>query len=294
MTLATTALVIVPTFNEAENIERLVTEILAQPATLHMVIVDDNSPDGTGLLADMLAEHNARVAVIHRASKLGLGTAYLAGFRRAMERGYGYAITMDADFSHNPRYLPQLLAMMADYDLAIGSRYVAGGGSTGCTLPRILLSQGANAFAKLILGLKAHDCTAGFRCYRTEVLQAIGLDSLFSDGYSFLVEMIARCQRRGFRIGELPIVFDNRRLGKSKISKREIYKSVYTIFRLRFPRLTRERAQQAAGAQQAAPLPFSCSWERWAGLIHRRAHKETAQESRSSWHLPRASGPYDT
>ena len=233
MTLSTTALVIVPTYNEAENIERLVAEILEQPAPLHVVIVDDQSPDGTGALADALAAEDTRVAVIHRASKLGLGTAYLAGFRHAIEGGYGYAITMDADFSHHPHYLPRLLALMQDCDVAIGSRYVAGGGVTGCTWPRVLLSRGANALAKFTLGLKTLDSTAGFRCYKVAILRAIGLDSLFSNGYSFLIEMATRCQRRGFRTGELPIIFDNRRLGRSKISRVEILRSVYTIFRLR-------------------------------------------------------------
>ncbi|MCD6519778.1 MAG: polyprenol monophosphomannose synthase [Anaerolineae bacterium] len=239
--LKQTALVIVPTYNEAENIERLVQEILAQPAPLHVVIVDDNSPDGTGEIADALAAEHERVQVIHRPAKLGLGTAYIAGFKLALEKGYGYAITMDADFSHNPRYLPGLLALMKDYDVAIGSRYVPGGGSTGCSWARIFLSRGANAFARFMLGLKTHDCTAGFRCYKAEVLRAIELDTIFSSGYSFLVEMVTRCERRGYAIGELPIIFDNRRLGRSKISRVEIIKSVYTILRLRFSWLPWER-----------------------------------------------------
>lgn len=238
------ALIIVPTYNEAENIERLVTEILAQPGPFDVVVVDDNSPDGTGRLADTLAARDERVQVIHRSAKLGLGTAYIAGFQRALQRGYGYALTMDADFSHNPRYLPALLGLMAGCDLAIGSRYVPGGGATGCSAFRVLLSRGANAFARLALGLEARDCTAGFRCYRTQVLRAIDLDTLFSNGYSFLVEMITRCQRRGFAITELPIIFENRRLGASKISRREIGKSVYTILRLRFSR-REHRARRA-------------------------------------------------
>jgi dolichol-phosphate mannosyltransferase len=249
------ALVIVPTYNEAENIERLLTEILQQPAPLDVVVVDDNSPDGTGGIADSFAQRHDRVSVIHRPGKMGLGTAYIAGFRRALERGYAYAITMDADFSHNPSYLPALLGLMAQYDLGIGSRYVQGGGSTGCTLPRVILSRGANAFAKFMLGLKAHDCTAGFRCYKAEVLRAIELDTVFSSGYSFLVEMATRCQRRGYRIGETPIIFDNRRLGRSKISRIEILKSFYTIFRLRF-----------------AWLP----WDRWARSYKKRRSDVTS------------------
>lgn len=229
-----TGLVIIPTYNEAENIEPLVAEILEQPAPLDIVVVDDNSPDGTGELADALAAQNKRVTVIHRPAKLGLGTAYISGFRQAIEKGYEYAITMDADYSHHPSYLPALLHMMKHCDLAIGSRYVPGGRTTGWPFTRKVLSRGANTFARLILGLKAHDCTAGFRCYKTSVLQTIALDSIFSSGYSFLVEMVTRCERRGFIVGEVPITFENRRLGSSKISKREIWKSVYTIFRLRF------------------------------------------------------------
>jgi dolichol-phosphate mannosyltransferase len=259
--LSHVALVIVPTYNEIENLEQLVTEILAQewaaqewaaqPAPLHVVVVDDNSPDGTGELADRLAaEHGAggdgRLSVIHRPAKLGLGTAYLAGFRRALTMGYGYAITMDADFSHQPSYLPGLLQLMERCDVAIGSRYVPGGGSTGCTRSRILLSRGANALARTILGLKTHDCTAGFRCYKAEVLRAIELETIFSSGYSFLVEMITRCERRGYAIGELPIIFHNRRLGRSKISRVEIIKSFYTILRLRITWLPWERMMKLA------------------------------------------------
>jgi len=234
MTLDTTALVIIPTYNEAANIKPLVTQVLAQPVPLHIVIIDDNSPDGTGEIAEALAILSNRLCVVHRPSKLGLGTAYLAGFRRALEGGYGYAVTMDADFSHNPAYLAKLVSMMKDYDIVIGSRYVPGGGSSGCVLSRVLLSLSANALARFTLGLKVHDCTAGFRCYRTSVLRDIELQRLFSDGYSFLVEMITRCHRRGYKIGELPIIFDNRRLGRSKISRKEILKSIYTIIRLRF------------------------------------------------------------
>ena len=246
-----TALVIVPTYNEAENIEQLVAEILAQPPPLDVLIVDDNSPDGTGRLADLLAGRDGRVEVIHRPGKMGLGTAYIAGFEWALQANYAYAITMDADFSHSPAYLPGLLQMMDDYDLTIGSRYVDGGGSTGCSWSRVLLSRGANALAKFMLGLQAHDCTAGFRCYKREVLSAIGLEEIFSSGYSFLVEMVTLCQRRGFAIGELPIIFHNRSRGKSKISRVEIIKSVYTILRLRF-----------------ASLP----WERWRTAYMRRGH----------------------
>jgi dolichol-phosphate mannosyltransferase len=244
------ALVIVPTYNEAENIERLLAQILAQSAPLDVLVVDDASPDGTGAMAEAMAAADERVHVLSRPGKMGLGTAYLAGFRWALAEGYGYAITMDADFSHSPRYLPDLLCMASRYDLVIGSRYVAGGGSTGCSAWRVLLSRGANGMARLLLGLTAHDATAGFRCYRSEVLTQIGLESLFSSGYSFLVEMVTRCQRRGYRIGELPIVFDNRRLGRSKISQLEILRGVYTVVRLRFAWLPWERLQGRVSGTQ--------------------------------------------
>jgi dolichol-phosphate mannosyltransferase len=249
------ALVIVPTYNEIENIAQLVCEILAQPAPLHILIVDDNSPDGTGAAADALAEADPRVRVAHRPAKLGLGTAYVCGFARALADGYGYAITMDADFSHNPRYLPGLLALAQAHDIAIGSRYVRGGGARGCTWPRVLLSRGANAIARGALGLRTRDCTAGFRCYRADVLRAIDPQSILSSGYSFLVEMVTRCERQGYRIAELPIVFDNRQRGASKISKAEIYRSVFTIVRLRLTWLPWHRGRAhhrpAAGATQA-------------------------------------------
>jgi glycosyltransferase involved in cell wall biosynthesis len=252
--LDNTALVIVPTYNEAENIEQLVREILAQEAPLHVLIVDDNSPDGTGELADALADRHERVRVLHRAGKLGLGTAYIAGFCHALQEGYGYAITMDADFSHSPSYLPDLLALARSHDLAIGSRYVSRGGTTGWPLLRKVLSRGANTFARLTLGLQAHDCTAGFRCYRADVLQHMDLDTIFSSGYSFLVETVTRCERLGYCVGELPIIFANRQAGRSKISRIEIIKSVYTIFRLRF-----------------SWLP----WDRWVSAYHDARARET-------------------
>jgi dolichol-phosphate mannosyltransferase len=231
-----TALILVPTYNEAENIERLVKEILAQPAALHILVIDDNSPDGTGALADALAQQDARVSVLHRPAKLGLGTAYRAGFQYSMERGYAYTITMDADFSHHPSYLPQMMAMIKRYDVVLGSRYTRGGGTTGWPWTRKVLSKGGNTFARVVLGLQTHDCTAGFRCYRNDALRRIGLESIFSDGYSLHVELTTRLERGGMSIGELPIIFENRRLGSSKISRIEMYRALYTVMRLRFAR----------------------------------------------------------
>lgn len=229
--------VVVPTYNEAENIERLVSQILALGLDLQVIVVDDNSPDGTGQIVDRLAAADAYVRAIHRPGKLGLGTAYIAGFKQAIASGIPLILSMDADFSHDPRYLPAMVEMASTCELVIGSRYMAGGGTRDCTAARKLLSRGANAFAKVTLGLKAGDCTAGFRCYRRYVLEAIELDTIFSSGYSFLIEMIARVQRKGFTIGEVPIVFQNRLRGASKISRLEIVKAVYTVLRLRWTRL---------------------------------------------------------
>lgn len=231
--------VIVPTYNEADNLEDLVNQLLALPADLGVIVVDDNSPDGTGELADDLAaEFPGRVFVVHRPGKLGLGTAYIAGFRLALSRlGAQRVMTMDADFSHNPRYIPAMLALSAEKDVVIGSRYVAGGGALNCTWKRIWLSKGANFFARSALGLEAHDTTAGFRLYHRRVLESIPLDTVFSSGYSFLVEMLFMCQRRGWQIGEVPIVFEDRRKGTTKISRQEVFRAQYTILRLAARRL---------------------------------------------------------
>jgi dolichol-phosphate mannosyltransferase len=230
---------IIPTYNERENIEALVTQLLALPTGVQVVVVDDNSPDGTGAIADRLAaENGGRVQVIHRVGKLGLGTAYIAGFKRALAEGANLICTMDADFSHNPRYIPEMVAkIVAGHDLVIGSRYVRGGGASGCTLPRIVLSWGANAFARTMLSLHAHDTTAGFRCYRREVLAEMDLDEIKASGYSFLIEMLYRMQQRGWQVGEVPIIFENRRLGTSKISRDEIVKAMATVLRLAWTRL---------------------------------------------------------
>ena len=224
--------VIVPTYNEKENIVDLVTQLLELPVNAHVIVVDDRSPDGTGELADTLAADSERVSVIHRAGKLGLGTAYIAGFKKGLAGGADRLITMDADFSHNPSYIPELVALADYYHITIGSRYIPEGGVVNWELRRRFLSWGANAFARTTLGLKAHDCTAGFRCYHREVLQNIDLDRIFSNGYSFLVEMLFKCQRMGYTVGEIPIIFANRERGSSKISQREIYKAMYTVARL--------------------------------------------------------------
>lgn len=244
------ALMVVPTYNERENLARLVGRLLSLPGDIHVLVVDDNSPDGTGAIADAIAACNAGVHVLHRAGKLGLGTAYRAGFRYGVEHGYDYICTMDADFSHSPESLPALIdKAAAGYDLVIGSRYVRGGAVVGSPPLRKFISYAANTLAHTILGVTARDCTAGFRCYRRQVLEIVDLDAIFSSGYSFLVEMAFRVERAGFRTGEVPITFVNRTEGSSKISKLEIYKAMYTIVRLRTSALPWDRIMAIYHAQ---------------------------------------------
>jgi glycosyltransferase involved in cell wall biosynthesis len=232
--------VIVPTYNEADNIDDLVQQLLDLPVRLGVIVVDDNSPDGTGRLADAWREREPdRVHVVHRPGKMGLGTAYIAGFRYGLEeRQAARLLTMDADFSHNPRYIPDMIELSRTKDVVIGSRYVPGGGTRYCTWKRIVLSRIANTVARTLLSLQAHDTTAGFRLYHRRVLESIPLDEIFSSGYSFLVEMLFMCQRRGWQIGEVPIIFEDRRKGATKISRQEVLKAQYTVFRLFFRRIT--------------------------------------------------------
>jgi glycosyltransferase involved in cell wall biosynthesis len=257
---AGSALMIVPTYNECETIERLVRRLRALPGNIHVLIVDDASPDGTGVIADRLAASDPCVQVLHRAGKLGLGTAYKSGFAHGLARGYDYLCTMDADFSHSPETLPDLLDKAGQgYDLVIGSRYVPGGNVIGCTPWRRFVSYAANWLAHTVLGIDACDCTAGFRCYRRTVLETIPLDAIFSSGYSFLIEMAFYCQQAGFRVGEVPITFVNRTEGASKISRSEIYRAMYTLLRLR-----------------TAALP----WEQIVGLYQRRRRGVTMDDGR--------------
>ncbi|UCG25461.1 MAG: polyprenol monophosphomannose synthase [Chloroflexota bacterium] len=231
--------VIVPTYNEADNIDDLLQQLLDLPVHIGVIVVDDNSPDGTGRLADACAERQpGRVNVVHRPGKMGLGTAYIAGFHFGLEKlGAARLMTMDADFSHNPRYIPDMIALSRTKDVVIGSRYVPGGGTRYCTWKRIMLSRIANAVARTLLGLQAKDATAGFRLYHRRVLESIPLDEIFSSGYSFLVEMLFICQRRGWDIGEVPIIFEDRRRGQTKISRQEVFRAQYTVFRLFLRRL---------------------------------------------------------
>lgn len=248
MSISIDTLVIVPTYNEADNINQLITQIFDLPVKVGVLVVDDNSPDGTGDLADRwAADYPKQAFVIHREGKLGLGTAYKAGFRQALSMGHIQRImTMDADFSHNPRYIPDMIGLSRQKHLVIGSRYVPGGGTRNCTWKRIMLSRVANLVAKTALGLKAKDTTAGFRLYRREVLESIPLDQIFSNGYSFLVEMLFMVQRRGWQVGEVPIIFEDRRAGQTKISREEVLKAQYTVLRLFVRRLLRREPRQTA------------------------------------------------
>ncbi len=233
------ALVIVPTFNEAENIALLAPKVLAAGPNVHLLVVDDNSPDGTGKLAERLAGQEPRIHVLHRAGKLGLGSAYRSGFDFALREGFDRVITMDADFSHPPERIPALLAAVEreGCDLAIGSRYVPGGQVVDSPRMRRFISRGANWLAKLTLGLAAGDCTAGYRCYRGQALETINYHAVRSNGYSFLIEMLYRCQQAGFSVTEVPITFRDRMLGSSKISRKEILGAFVTLARLNRERL---------------------------------------------------------
>lgn len=236
------ACIVLPTYNERENLERMVTLLRQLPEGPSIIVVDDASPDGTGKLADELASRDGRIQVLHRPGKAGLGTAYLAGFAVALEAGHELILTMDCDFSHHPRYVPALIRRAEEgADLVIGSRYVPGGGTPDFPLSRKILSGSANLVAHAIAGLEARDTTAGFRCYRRRVLESLPLTGIRSNGYSFLVEMLFLVQNAGFRIDEVPIIFEDRKAGKSKISRQEIYKAIKVILRLGLWRLGSSR-----------------------------------------------------
>lgn len=224
------SVVVIPTYNEAENIQPLIQAIHKAWAGLHVVVVDDDSPDGTGDIAAAIEG----VHLIRRAGKLGLGTAYVAGFKYALDHGYTRIGGMDADFSHDPAVLPALFALLDSHDVGIGSRYIPGGGTRNWGLHRRFLSRSANTFARFMLGFSARDVTSGYRCYRREVLEAVELEALASHGYSFLVEFLYRCEQNGFSVGETPIIFEDRAQGTSKMSLGEIWGGVRNLFKLRF------------------------------------------------------------
>jgi glycosyltransferase involved in cell wall biosynthesis len=229
-----TALAIVPTYNEADNIGVLIDGLMSQRAPVDVLVVDDASADGTAdVVRKKAAQCPERIHLLEREGKLGLGTAYIAGFRYGLERDYKRVLTMDADLSHDPARIPAMLEMLRDADVVVGSRYIAGGGIRNWGPHRYLLSWGANTLARQILDLNARDCTSGSRCYRTSLLRRLDLDAIQSDGYSCLMELLTLCQRMGARIREIPIVFHDRRAGESKISSTEIAKGFLTLWQLR-------------------------------------------------------------
>src|SRR5262252_7183690 len=227
-------LVVLPTYNERDNLGPITNGILGATSGVDVLVVDDNSPDGTGRLAGEITTREKRVRVLHRARKEGLGRAYLAAFASALADGYELVVEMDADFSHDPKYLPEMLARAEDSDLVIGSRYVAGGGSRGWGFSRRLLSQGANIYARRILRVGVLDLTSGFKCFRREVLEAIGLPTVVSAGYAFQIELTFRALRHGFRVSEMPIVFVDRRRGHSKMSWAGVLEAATRVWSMRF------------------------------------------------------------
>ena len=235
------ALVIIPTYNEATNIGQLVPLVLEQDPRLDVLIVDDGSPAGTVAIADDLAWKDLRIHVIHRESKLGLGTAYVAGFRWALEREYELVFEMDADFSHDPKHLSEFLEAIEDADLVVGSRYLDGRVTVvNWPIGRLILSYGANIYARLVTGLKLADATGGFKCFRRRVLESIELEKVRSNGYGFQIEMSFRTSRKGFRIKEIPIVFVDRTDGTSKMSGAIVREGIWIVWKLRFLVLARK------------------------------------------------------
>jgi dolichol-phosphate mannosyltransferase len=233
-------LVVIPTYNERENLEAIVLAIREQLPQVSLLIIDDHSPDGTGTIADGLAERLGNMKVIHRSGKLGLGTAYIEGFRYALNHDYTCVFEMDADFSHDPRHLPQLLAAIQRYDLVIGSRYVPGGATPDWKLVRRIISTAGNVFARNALSLPVKDCTAGYKCYRRELLAALDLDRINLQGYAFQIETVYQTIRGGFTVGEVPIVFPDRRLGQSKMSSHIVVEAFSYVVGRRWQELRRK------------------------------------------------------
>jgi dolichol-phosphate mannosyltransferase len=227
------AVVCLPTYNERDNLEAISRAILDADPRLDVVVVDDNSPDGTGKLADELAAREPRLRVIHREKKEGLGRAYLHAFRWALDQGYQLILEMDADFSHPPRYLPQMLDEAKEADLVLGSRYVKGGGTVNWGAVRKLISKGGSLYARTILGLGVRDLTGGFKCFRRKVLETLDLSSVQSTGYGFQIELTYRTLKAGFRVKEIPILFEDRRVGQSKMSKKIFLEALGMVWRLR-------------------------------------------------------------
>lgn len=227
------ALIIFPTYNERDNIEKIVHAVIPLDPRINVLIVDDNSPDGTGDLADKLVASQENVYVLHRESKQGLGKAYIAGFKWALERKYDFIFEMDADFSHGPEYLKDFLREIQNHDLVIGSRYISGVNVINWPMSRLLLSYFANAYTRVITGLPLRDATGGFKCFRRQVLETIDLDAIQSSGYSFQIEVSLRAWKKGFKLKEIPIIFIDRVAGSSKMSKKIVREAIWMVWLLR-------------------------------------------------------------
>jgi len=231
-------MVVIPTYNERENIEKLIPALLSLPLDLEVTIVDDNSPDGTAEAVKRVAGEDGRVHLLVRGEKMGLGSAYVKGFKYALKHGADLIFEMDADFSHDPAAIPEFVAAAADADLVLGSRYLKGVTVVNWPLKRLILSYCANLYTRVVTGMPVHDATGGFKCFRRSVLESIDLDSVKSDGYSFQIELSYKCWKKGFKIVEIPITFTDRRVGVSKMSKKIIWEAVWMVWRLRWGDLT--------------------------------------------------------
>ncbi|HNY30272.1 MAG TPA: polyprenol monophosphomannose synthase [Fibrobacteria bacterium] len=229
-------LIVVPTYNEKDNITELLDTLMGFPETVHVLVVDDGSPDGTGDIVEARGRESSRVHLMRRAGKMGLGSAYVAGFRWALERDYERVFEMDADFSHDPKYVPQMLEASESADLVIGSRYLTGVNVVNWPMSRLLLSWFANKYAKFVSGLPIADCTAGFKCFRREALESVDFDGISASGYGFQIEMNFKVWKKGFRLAEVPIVFVDRRAGVSKMSGKIIREALLLVVRLRMGR----------------------------------------------------------
>lgn len=230
--------IVTPTYNERDNIEALVKEIIEVVKGVSVVIVDDNSPDGTGVIADAMSKDCNNIHVIHREGKLGIGSALFAGFRYAIDNGAKYVIEMDADFSHQPAYLPKFIKESHKYDLVIGSRFVPGGKIDNRSLFRNIVSRLGNSFIRTMLRLRPKDCTSGYRCFSAQLLRSIDMETIASSNYGNLTETLYRATKRGFKVGEIPIVFPDRKFGKSKVTKQQFFDVMGTILRIKFRKNT--------------------------------------------------------
>ena len=233
------SLVVIPTYNEAANIRKVIEKTLSVDENVEVLVVDDNSPDHTGSIVEEAFADNPRVHQLSRNRKMGLGTAYIEGFKWAVPGDYDFIFEMDADLSHDPNEIPHFLEAARDADLVIGSRYVEGGGVVNWPIRRLILSYGANLYARLVTGLPVYDCTSGFKCFHREVLENLGLDSFHSDGYSFQIEMNYRVWKKGFRIKEIPVIFVDRTVGQSKMSRAIILEAVWIVWKLKLSSLLR-------------------------------------------------------